>query len=208
MTVSKASRPDIAGVAGSRELLQLVVQKLASQILLFSVAAIVFILAAFFLFEEQGLVVAIFVTLIFILGAAGYLFVEERRKVEEGQPKAMGDLLANRLAAIDHGKPPDEGFYVAVKAMRRSEASSRDIAIEPSHKRETFRLGDEVEIGVEASRDCYLTLLNIGTSGKLTILYPNSLHPDSFLPGGTPHTIPGTEYGFRYVLQGHRVPSA
>jgi hypothetical protein len=202
MAVTRAPRPNLAEVAGTRELLQLVVQKLASQILLFSVAAIVFILAAFFIFAEQGLIVAIFVTIIFVLGAAGYLFVEERKNVEEGQPEAVANLLAHRLDSIYHDTPADGALRVTVAAKRRPIAGPRDIGIEPHPGRAAFHIGDDVEILVEASRDCYLTLLNVGTSGKLTILYPNSLHPDSFLPGGRPHVIPGSEYGFRYVLKG------
>lgn len=201
---TSATRSGLADLVGTRDLLHLVAQKLASQILLFSIAAIVFILAAFFLFAGEGLVVALFITFIFLIGAAGYLFIEERRKVHEGRPEAVSTVLANRLDAIHHHDSAGSSLRVSVQAQKRSVSGSgaRDISVEPVNDHATFRIGDEVEISVQATEDCFLTLLNIGTSGRLTILFPNALHPDSRLEANRPHVIPGQEYGFRYVLKG------
>ncbi len=87
-------------------------------------------------------------------------------------------------------------------------AGARDIAVhptdsaEPSKARPIFHVGDNINVRFRASRDCYLTLLNIGTSGKLTVLFPNAMHRDNHIRGGTWHEIPGTSYGFEYRLQG------
>jgi hypothetical protein len=195
--------PGVADVVGTRELLKLVAQKLGSQILLFSIAAIVFILIALAALGATGLIGALFVTFIFLVGSAGYLFVEERRRIEDGVPEAVASLTANRLDEIRHGPSTPGALSVQLDVERRNADAhrARDIAVE-SQSRALFAAGDEVDIRVEASHDCYLTLLNIGTSGKLTILFPNALHPDAFLHGERPHLIPGTEYGFRYVLKG------
>ena len=50
--------------------------------------------------------------------------------------------------------------------------------------------------------DCYLTLFNIGTSGKLTILFPNYLFQNNFITANKIYAIPGEEYPFEYELSG------
>jgi hypothetical protein len=53
-----------------------------------------------------------------------------------------------------------------------------------------------------ATRDCYLTLLNIGTSGKLTVLFPNTEQRDNFIVAGRIYQIPSPEAEFGFQLQG------
>jgi len=49
---------------------------------------------------------------------------------------------------------------------------------------------------VEAERDCYLTLIDIGTSGNLTVLFPNAYDRNNRIQAGRRYEIPGTSYGF------------
>jgi hypothetical protein len=45
-------------------------------------------------------------------------------------------------------------------------------------------------------------LLNIGTSGKLTILFPNKLYQSNRISPDRLYAIPGPEYPFEYQLTG------
>jgi len=54
-----------------------------------------------------------------------------------------------------------------------------------------YEVGDTLTIYVKSHRDCYLNLLDIGTSGKLTILFPNSFYSNNFIRGGRTYSIPG-----------------
>lgn len=42
----------------------------------------------------------------------------------------------------------------------------------------SYRVGEKAVFRFRTSQDCYLTLLNIGASGKLTMLLPNPYHPN------------------------------
>jgi hypothetical protein len=66
----------------------------------------------------------------------------------------------------------------------------------------TYRIGTRIVVAFRANRDCYVTLLNVGTSGKLTILFPNSLHPDNRVAANRVTEIPGPGDGFEYQLAG------
>ncbi len=44
--------------------------------------------------------------------------------------------------------------------------------------------------------------MNIGTSGKLTILFPNKIYSNNFIEANKRYEIPGSDYGFEYQIQG------
>ncbi len=65
-----------------------------------------------------------------------------------------------------------------------------------------YRIGDKIVVYFRSDRDCYLTLFNIGTSGKLTVLFPNYLFQNNFTRANRVYDIPGDEYPFEYELSG------
>jgi hypothetical protein len=80
---------------------------------------------------------------------------------------------------------------------------TRDIQAEDQNSSQTYRLGERIQIEFEASRPCHLTLLDIGTSGAVTVLWPNAWQPDSTIEAGRTYAIPGPETpGLDFVLTG------
>lgn len=65
-----------------------------------------------------------------------------------------------------------------------------------------YPIGARIVVRFRANRDCYLTLLNIGTSGKLTVLFPNALHSDDRILKGRIYEIPSREDEFEYAITG------
>ena len=41
-----------------------------------------------------------------------------------------------------------------------------------------------IRFNFRAETDCYLTMINLGTSGKITVLFPNRYRPDGRIEGG------------------------
>jgi len=60
----------------------------------------------------------------------------------------------------------------------------------------SYTIGEKVVFNVEAERDCYLTLIDIGTSGNLTVLFPNAYDQNNRIQAGRRYEIPGASYGF------------
>jgi len=207
------------GVA-DEPMLRVVAQKLTSQALLFSLATIALLVASAAVLKVPGLAVLLAIVLVFGVAMFGYLFLEKRRKIRQGDPGTVNPLMRSMSEGITNGasdlsvkvwvEEAEEdragSRHVAGAAAAAGEAAGatgrRDIAVTPAAAKPQHRIGDNVVVSFEASRDCYLTLLNIGTSGKLTILYPNALHPDNRAKGGSVYRIPAPEYGFEYRLQG------
>lgn len=203
---SNKAVPEIKDPFDTKSLLQEVVKKLSSQALLFSLAVIVILVVAWMMFDAKGIPIVIAILFVFLVATAAYLFSEEKNKrlealatpalqaVPKSQATAAVSPVATEMAAAG-------GFDLSVWVEGTGpHAASRDIAVLPGGG--AFRLGDKIHVCFKSSRRCYLTLLNIGTSGKLTVLYPNGLHQDNLIQPNRLYRIPGDEYGFEYVLQG------
>jgi len=175
-----------------------IVKKLSSQSLLFGLAAMVLILAAWYLFGAQGALAVLAIFVVFALALGGYLFVEGRRGgeaalawIEQAGGSASRPEAAARGFAIELWTAPTGA----------GAAASRDIAIAADAPRR-YRIGDSIVINVRATRDCYVTLLHLGTSGRLTVLFPNAHQPDNFVQAQRLCAIPESGSGFQFRLQG------
>ncbi len=191
----------------TKDILKLVVGKLTSQILLFSIAIIILVLISFSIWGIDGWLPAIIIVFIFLVGAVGYLFVEQKNKAEQGEPKVMNKILENKMNNISNltSQAPNGESKLNIELgvdKVSSSAGSRDISLVPASSGDKFKIGDKININFKVSKPSYLTLLNIGTSGKLTILFPNKTHSDNFVEANKLYEIPGNDYGFEYQLNG------
>ncbi len=94
------------------------------------------------------------------------------------------DLLASNIAATVARFLTDKmGEY------KKSKGTDREVEI---LKKINIYFGSE--------KDCYLNLINYGTSGKLIVLLPNVLLRDNFIDGNRVYAIPGQDYYFDYIL--------
>ena len=71
-------------------------------------------------------------------------------------------------------------------------------------KNSTYRLKEMVTFYVKANKDCYITLLDIGTTGAATVIFPNSLHRNNYIKAGDILTIPKEADSFRFKAIGQR----
>jgi hypothetical protein len=189
-----------AAVFDSKELLGLVVEKISSQALLFGIAIVILLIAAVSTLGGDNILVVISILFVFLVTIGAYLFFEQRQKAEHGDPKTMNMLLDQRLSHIQNN---NTDFDIQVwTAEKTADTHARDIGVAPKQKQSNYQIGDKVVILFRANKDCYLTLLNIGTSGKLTLLFPNALHQENFIRANQIYRIPDADYGFEYQLQG------
>ncbi len=66
----------------------------------------------------------------------------------------------------------------------------------------SFQIGDTVSFQFSAEQDCYLTLIDIGTSGKVTKMFPNKMNESNKVEAGKTYTIPAADSGFIFKVEG------
>jgi hypothetical protein len=145
----------------------------------------------------------------------------------EGAPFARLQALPKDARPVSKWADPDEAFTDIVKGIRAkvrevvarvARAQAQPLCVEvwtsatsgsaagrsqqAGRNGATYQVGARIVVTFRANHDCYLTLLNIGTSGKLTILFPNAMHPDNRILANRLNEIPGPGDGFEYQLTG------
>ena len=96
-----------------------------------------------------------------------------------------------------------QGTYdLLVDKLYFSEEDDRRFNIDIWTDKKGYIIGDTLTIYFQSDKDCYVSLLDIGTSGKMTLLFPNSFYKDNFIKGGKTYSIPGDFFGFRINVSG------
>lgn len=67
-------------------------------------------------------------------------------------------------------------------------------------KKYDYRPGDTAELSVSSNQDCYLILLNVGSDGSMTLLYPNQFYKDNLVKKGQTVRIPPPGSTFVYRI--------
>lgn len=80
--------------------------------------------------------------------------------------------------------------------------ATRDIALIPRRTQTAFSLGDTLQLRVSVNEDCYVYVLNIGTSGKVTLLFPNRFTPDNRARSGASVTLPAQSDPYDLTVTG------
>jgi hypothetical protein len=68
--------------------------------------------------------------------------------------------------------------------------------------KEQYKAGEDVVIEFMADKDCYVALIDIGTSGRTIILFPNKWHPDNKIEKDKIYAIPPPGSNFSYRVMG------
>jgi len=62
--------------------------------------------------------------------------------------------------------------------------------VESSLNRDYFKDGEEIELTVKSSIDCYLTVINICSNDSVYVIFPNQFRSDNFLRAGEQFNLP------------------
>ncbi len=76
------------------------------------------------------------------------------------------------------------------------------INLELGSDKGNYQAGENVGFEFKADKDCYLALIDIGTSGRAIILFPNRWHPDNKIEKDKTYMIPPKGSDFAYTVQG------
>ena len=69
-------------------------------------------------------------------------------------------------------------------------------------RKKNYQIGEKIIFYVKVTRNCYLTLLNIDADGNVTVIFPNSFYPSSFVSTDKILEIPDSKYGFEFKVHG------
>ncbi|UCB43023.1 MAG: DUF4384 domain-containing protein [Dehalococcoidales bacterium] len=130
------------------------------------------------------------------------LKMQEQHGLKFITEEAYREWLSSRFDGLVQIRQPAQTFEINIWIEEGTIATPRDIDIIPKASLGMHRIGDKITILFRSSQDCYLHLINLGTSGKVTVLFPNLYFQDSFIRANRIHSIPGEGNPFEYKLSG------
>jgi len=110
--------------------------------------------------------------------------------------------LCSALNFVTSSAPSPDDFIVRVwvEPIGWPVSRTRDITVIPSNLTgNRFHLGSEVRIGLEATRECFITIVNVGTSGRMSLLHPLCSSP-RFCAKRRTYYFPERADSYRLVL--------
>ncbi|MCP4404061.1 MAG: DUF4384 domain-containing protein [bacterium] len=66
----------------------------------------------------------------------------------------------------------------------------------------TYFVGERIYISFTVTKDSYLILYDIDSTGNVNILFPNPYHPDNLVRKGRVYTLPSANYRHDLVIKG------
>lgn len=92
-------------------------------------------------------------------------------------------------------------FTINLWVTKAPGSNNRDVTITPTYMT-SCTIGDEITIHFNSSVNCYLTLVNIGTSGKMTVLFPNVYVQNNQIDANQTYAFPDPTAPFSYGVSG------
>ena len=114
-----------------------------------------------------------------LLLAAGCAALAPAGQAQAGDPAAR-DLTVEQTAV----------FTVQAPAPAAAVPDPLDVVAWVDHADNTYAAGEQVRLFVKASKDAYVTVFNVGASGRTTVLFPNVHQPETRVPANQVVEIP------------------
>jgi hypothetical protein len=70
-------------------------------------------------------------------------------------------------------------------------SSEKPMTLKLSSEKKVYSPGEKIVFNFQADRDCNLTLIDIGSSGKVHVIFPNKYQTDNAIKANTEYEIPG-----------------
>ncbi|MBI5748555.1 MAG: DUF4384 domain-containing protein [Nitrospinae bacterium] len=117
-----------------------------------------------------------------ILGGA-----ESKIKKDEDVAKMFASLI----------KPETSVFK-----QKEAEVSEEKIKIDLWTDQKSYKIGEKLTVNFKADRDCYVTLVDVGTSGNVHILFPNRFSSGNKVKANEVYSVPAKGDGYKITVNG------
>lgn len=141
----------------------------------------------------------------------GHLKDSTTSTIQKPPPEGIveADPLTSKVPETSEPAAWEEGggaeaapFDTVVEQLLTAENSNAPFNIKVWTDKDLFRIGEPVIFYLRADRDCYITLLDQGTSGALRVIFPNPYQRDNFIHAGKTYAVPDPAAGFEIRVDG------
>ncbi|MBT4286775.1 MAG: DUF4384 domain-containing protein [Desulfobacula sp.] len=99
---------------------------------------------------------------------------------------AINEIFQFNLLTTDPIYNFNDTLFQKVQQMK----DKQDFNVKLWTNKKVFKPGDTISFFFNSEKDCYLNIVDIGTSGNITLLFPNKYHQNSRIDAGKTYKIP------------------
>ena len=120
------------------------------------------------------------------------------------------ELEAQDLAVLEQKMPQPKGqnkamfeeYPFSVDTLLATEPGDSSSKVEVWTDKKIYQIGERIIFYFRADRETYVTLIDVGTSGEMRILFPNKFQRDNLVENNTIYAIPSSRSGFTIKVEG------
>lgn len=90
----------------------------------------------------------------------------------------------------------------AVRALLSLKPAHPSFEVEVWTDKTAYVIGDEITFFFKTNQDAYVTLVDVGSSGTLKVIFPNRLQRNNLVKSGAIHAVPSKDIGFKVLVNG------
>lgn len=145
----------------------------------------------------------VFATSLFAIAAMQFMASPARADLGGAVGGSVGGAVAGVAASVPDGMLVRD-LSVEQRPVAQLPVPASDLKVNAwvNAKDNTYKPGDLLELMVETNKDAHITVVNIGTSGKVHIIFPNELQKDNKVMAGKAVRIPSGGDNFQLKVGG------
>ena len=120
---------------------------------------------------------------------------------QDGFPRSERPFPAEVSAAAELARHLTREASALRLADMENVAPGFGVTLTMANGRTSYGLGEKVAFEATSERDGYLTLVDLGTDGTVTVLFPNEFDRENRVRGGAPFRFPTAAMGFEIEVQ-------
>ena len=113
-----------------------------------------------------------------------------------------GQILATAATELKTDKPLRSALEKTLPEEAAPAPAAEPLKVELWTAKADYGAGERFQINVRANQDCHLTLIDVGTSGNVSVLFPNHYAQDNAVKAGVTTMIPDPAAGFEFTVSG------
>ena len=106
------------------------------------------------------------------------------------------------IFVVERGGAAPQPAGAAPQPGPAAPASGGPLKVQLWTAKNDYRIGEKVTFYFQTNRDAYVTLINKGTSGRVSVLLPNPYAPPILIKGGTRYAVPGKDETYELPISG------
>jgi len=118
----------------------------------------------------------------------------------KGIDTESGKVLWGERVKVKKDQEPEKIFLT--KKLEMEPVREGEIKVELWSDKAAYKIGETMTLHFRTNKDCYVTILDVGTSGKVHILYPNRFSGGGKVLARKTYSIPGRNDGYVIMVEG------